>query len=44
VLRGASWSDRDPDYLLSSYRYSQMPDVRTDFIGFRVVLADASSR
>lgn len=44
VLRGGSWISRGPDALLSSNRYNYTPGDRDDFIGFRVVLADGSSR
>ena len=43
VLRGASWGDRYPDYLLSSYRYYFTPDFRYGFGGFRCVLVVGSS-
>jgi hypothetical protein len=39
VLRGASWYDRVPDFLLSSFRLNRSPDYRCFYIGFRVVLA-----
>jgi formylglycine-generating enzyme required for sulfatase activity len=38
VLRGASWSDSNPEYLLSSYRYTPSHD-RDGNIGFRCVFA-----
>jgi formylglycine-generating enzyme required for sulfatase activity len=44
VLRGASWFDRFPSLLLSSYRDDRTPDYRNNCIGFRVVLGGASSR
>ena len=43
VLRGASWGFNVPDFLLSSYRYSNSPDYRNGFIGFRCVLVVGSS-
>jgi serine/threonine protein kinase/formylglycine-generating enzyme required for sulfatase activity len=42
VLRGASWYNTDPDYLLSSCRRSAAP--QDDLTGFRCVLAVESSR
>ncbi|MEO8352181.1 MAG: SUMF1/EgtB/PvdO family nonheme iron enzyme, partial [Chthoniobacteraceae bacterium] len=40
VLRGGSWFNGDvPLSLLSSCRVSAAPDTRTDYYGFRVVLA-----
>jgi formylglycine-generating enzyme required for sulfatase activity len=44
VLRGASWSDFDPDYLLASSRNLSTPDNRHDYVGFRCVVAVESSR
>lgn len=44
VLRGGSWADTVPDYLLSSIRSSATPDYRCDWIGFRCVLATGPSR
>ena len=38
VLRGASWDDNNPTYLLSSCRSYDFPAVRYDDRGFRVVL------
>jgi formylglycine-generating enzyme required for sulfatase activity len=38
VLRGASWYEYDPRYLLASRRYRYMPDERGVNIGFRCVL------
>jgi len=38
VVRGGSWSDSEPDYLLSSYRYYDTPDERNPSTGFRCVL------
>ena len=43
VLRGGSWLDSYPAYLLSSFRIGG-PDIRGYGIGFRVVLAGGSSR
>ena len=43
VLRGASWINNSPDYLLSAYRYSYTPDYRLNNLGFRCVLAGGSS-
>jgi formylglycine-generating enzyme required for sulfatase activity len=42
VLRGASWRNRDPDYLLSSYRGPYAPDYRDYNFGFRCVLVGGS--
>jgi formylglycine-generating enzyme required for sulfatase activity len=39
VLRGASWSNRNPVSLLSSFRYYGQPDYRAASRGFRCVLA-----
>jgi formylglycine-generating enzyme required for sulfatase activity len=44
VLRGASWVDFFPDYLLASYRRGSTPDYRDDSVGFRCVVAVQSSR
>jgi hypothetical protein len=44
VLRGASWINHDPDYLLSSYRGNVSPGARYDSRGFRCVLVVESSR
>jgi formylglycine-generating enzyme required for sulfatase activity len=43
VVRGASWLDCMPDYLLSSSRVSAIPRPQTSSIGFRVVLAGGIS-
>jgi formylglycine-generating enzyme required for sulfatase activity len=43
VLRGGSWYDRIPDFLLSSFRLNRSPDYRCFYIGFRVVLAGGPS-
>ena len=42
VLRGASWGNYGPDYLLSSYRVIGSPDGRGGGIGFRCVLVGGS--
>ena len=42
VLRGASWFDDFPDYLLSSIRSNLTPVDRGFFIGFRCVLVGGS--
>jgi len=39
VLRGASWNDYNPEFLLSSCRSFDNPDVRYADRGFRVVVA-----
>jgi formylglycine-generating enzyme required for sulfatase activity len=39
VTRGGSWGSDRPNYLLSANRTPRFPDLRTDEIGFRVVLA-----
>jgi formylglycine-generating enzyme required for sulfatase activity len=44
VLRGASWYEYDPRYLLASRRSSHMPDERGVTIGFRCVFCDPSSQ
>ena len=44
VLRGASWGDYYPGYLLASYRLNDFPGYRFDYIGFRCVVAAESSR
>ena len=45
VVRGASWSDDDPAYLLASYRLFYLPPhIRSDNVGFRCVVAIESSR
>ena len=43
VLRGASWVNRDPDLLLSSYRRFRTPDDRYSNVGFRCVMVVGSS-
>jgi formylglycine-generating enzyme required for sulfatase activity len=43
VLRGASWYNDRPDYLLSSYRYDRTPSLRDDSYGFRVVVTGLAS-
>ncbi len=44
VLRGASWYDTDPDFLLASFRSTYTPDTRFVTVGFRCVVAVESSR
>jgi formylglycine-generating enzyme required for sulfatase activity len=44
VLRGASWVNFDPGFLLSSFRNVSAPGSRLNLFGFRVVLVDDSSR
>ena len=44
VLRGASWISVYPVYLLASYRISNVPAYRFDYVGFRCVVAAESSR
>jgi len=39
VLRGASWDDNDPEYILSSCRSYDFPTIRYADRGFRVVVA-----
>lgn len=41
VLRGGSW-DTPPRVARSANRWANIPDVRTDYIGFRVVLDPAA--
>ena len=36
MLRGGSWN-LDPDYVRASVRLFNHPDVRYDYIGFRVL-------
>lgn len=43
VARGASWLERYPEHLLSSYRTSYGPDARVDWHGFRCVLVSESA-
>jgi hypothetical protein len=43
VLRGGSWDDISPRFLLSSYRLSDLPGDRNNGIGFRVVLSGGGS-
>ena len=43
VLRGASWFNRYPDSLLSSFRGGSTPTRRDVSLGFRVVVARSSS-
>ena len=43
VLRGASWSNYDPDYLLSSRRFCAAPGGRYYDVGFRCVMVVGSS-
>jgi hypothetical protein len=38
VVRGGSWSDDEPETLLSSYRYRFPPDYRISNLGFRTVI------
>lgn len=39
VLRGASWSHADPNYLKVEYRNLHLPTVRHNYYGFRCVVA-----
>lgn len=41
VLRGSGWHTDCLSCLLSSYRYPNLPDLRIDYYGFRVVLEGA---
>ena len=43
VLRGGSWGDYGPRFLLSSYRSNAYPGIRSYDIGFRVVLSGGGS-
>jgi formylglycine-generating enzyme required for sulfatase activity len=43
VLRGGSWVDGSPVYLLSSLRFNFAPGGRGDIDGFRVVLGVGGS-
>jgi hypothetical protein len=38
VLRGASWFNSTPDYMLSSDRFLDVPGYRSNVFGFRVVV------
>lgn len=38
VLRGGSWAESEPGYLLASYRFHGTMNLSNDDIGFRVVL------
>ena len=42
VLRGASWGDFFPDFLLSDFRFNGTPVNRFDLFGFRCVLVGGS--
>lgn len=44
VLRGSSWSDRDPGRIASNTRFFFTPQFRLDTVGFRVVLALETNR
>lgn len=44
VLRGASWIDLGPNFLLSSCRVNVAPGLRVGIVGFRCVLVVESSR
>jgi formylglycine-generating enzyme required for sulfatase activity len=45
VLRGACWNNGPPPGLFySSYRYHEAPDTRSDYTGFRCVVARESLR
>ena len=44
VLRGASWFTSCHGDLLASYRANSVPDYSTNYIGFRCVMAQESSR
>lgn len=44
VLRGASWLDNSPSYLLSSCRQHETPETRLNAYGFRVVRTTPYSR
>ncbi|HVV72078.1 MAG TPA: SUMF1/EgtB/PvdO family nonheme iron enzyme [Chthoniobacteraceae bacterium] len=43
VVRGASWFNRTPELLLSSFRFGGNPGIRDVSFGFRRVLAPVSS-
>ena len=43
-LRGGSWRDVGPDFLLSSFRFNRTPDYRGNDDGFRCVLVGGLSR
>jgi formylglycine-generating enzyme required for sulfatase activity len=44
VLRSAPWNNDCRLCLMSSYRFVNLPEVRLDFYGFRVVLGTADGR
>ena len=44
VLRGASWFQEHPDFLLASFRRAEVPNGRSDDLGFRCVVAAESLR
>jgi formylglycine-generating enzyme required for sulfatase activity len=44
VLRGESWDYGYPNYLLASCRLLDVPGYRSDYVGFRCVVAVESSR
>jgi formylglycine-generating enzyme required for sulfatase activity len=39
VLRGGGWNGGDPNWLRPSFRFAQLPNVRSPAIGFRCALA-----
>jgi len=43
AVRGASWFTRNPEFLLSSYRYYGAPAYRGVYYGFRCVLVSGLS-
>jgi formylglycine-generating enzyme required for sulfatase activity len=40
VVRGAAWRDHDRDLLRSHTCWAEPPDLRTDWLGFRIVLEE----
>ncbi len=42
VLRGSTWNNDCITCLMSSYRFPNVPDMRNDYYGFRIVLAETN--
>jgi formylglycine-generating enzyme required for sulfatase activity len=38
VVRGGSWADSDPDILKTKVHWAELPSIRKDRVGFRVVM------
>ncbi len=41
VVRGGAWRDHDEDMMRSESSWAESPDLRTDWLGFRIVLEEA---